>query len=130
MLIYLACPYTHEEPMVQELRARGATEAAAYLMRQGHVVFSPITHGHEIAKHLSRADANRAEFWMAQCLPLVPKFEELHILALDGWDTSKGVEAERAAAHAAGVVVRLFWPETLEHASLPWSSAKPSLHLV
>src|SRR3954470_8339054 len=42
-IIYLACPYTDGDPRLREQRFEAATDAAAFLIRQGYIVYSPIT---------------------------------------------------------------------------------------
>ena len=49
-MIYLASPYTHPDPRVHEARFDAACVAAAALVRARHVVFSPIVHGHPLAR--------------------------------------------------------------------------------
>ena len=53
--IYLACPYTHPDEVTRNTRVELASIIAAKLMCEGHVVFSPITHGHYVADHLPPA---------------------------------------------------------------------------
>ncbi len=48
-MIYLASPYSHPDPAVREQRFRAACRAAAELIRAGHVVISPVVHGHPMA---------------------------------------------------------------------------------
>lgn len=94
-LIYLAAPYSDPDAAVCEKRVVQASRAAALLMsRYGLVVFSPITHGHSVAPHLPVKLAVSHEFWMAQCLPVLAKCDELFVLRLPGWDRSAGVKHE------------------------------------
>ena len=94
-LIYLAAPYTDPDPEVSALRAEQASYAAAMLMsRYGFAVFSPITHGHAVVDHLPLEKAVSHDFWMEQCIPVLDRCDELHILRLPGWDRSRGVKYE------------------------------------
>jgi len=47
-MIYLASPYTSDDPAVRQQRFEAACRAAAAMIRQGQTVFSPIAHSHAI----------------------------------------------------------------------------------
>ena len=49
MKIYLAGPYSHKDPLIREQRFKMLNKYAAHLMRQGHIVYSPISMSHPIA---------------------------------------------------------------------------------
>jgi hypothetical protein len=54
-IIYLACPYSDAIGPVRETRAQIANRVAGDLIRKGHVVYSPISHCHGIAKECNLA---------------------------------------------------------------------------
>lgn len=91
-MIYLASPYTDPDIFVMERRYERNLEMLAHLTRKGHVVYSPIVHFHPCAcEHdLPRDFAfwSRINFWM------LGRSDSLYVLKLDGWEESKGVEAE------------------------------------
>lgn len=91
---YLASPYTHPDPHVMHLRYHAACKAAAALMAQGKVVFSPIAHSHPICDHLPDDKRTDFDFWMAQDLPVLRAADELVVLKLPGWGMSRGVHRE------------------------------------
>lgn len=101
-IIYLASPYTHPLHEVRSDRVRAASQCAAALMELGHVVFSPITHGHQVADHLPEDLAHDHEFWMGQCLPMLGACQKLYILPLRGWRESRGLGEEIAWARREG----------------------------
>lgn len=108
-MIYLASPYTHQFHEVIEQRFDAACRAAGKLMAAGHVVFSPIAHMHPIAV---RCELPRGwDFWHRYDREFVLASEKVVVLMIDGWDTSKGVAAEVAIAHEAGIPVEYMWPE-------------------
>ena len=91
-MIYLAGPYSHPDEAVRLERYKALTAKAAGLMIAGHVVFSPITHGHVIAEaHDLPTDF---AWWSEQCLGMLRHADKIIVLALPGHDESKGVEAE------------------------------------
>ena len=100
--IYLALPYSHSDPQVREVRYGTATSVAAYLMKQGAVVFSPITYGHQICQY--GIDTN-FERWAELDYPMIAWADELWLLELDGHDISFGVQEELKHAELVGTKV-------------------------
>lgn len=90
-LIYLASPYTHEEAAVREQRFDAVCEYAAKLMRAGLHVFSPIAHGHAIARYNLPVEF---DFWQGYCEKTLGRCDRVVVLQLDGWRESKGVTHE------------------------------------
>lgn len=102
--IYLACPYSHPDKEIRRERAHAANLAAANLMRGGAVVFSPISMGHAIGEAAPWLPYE-FDFWQAQCLPHLAASTEVVVLTLVGWENSKGVAAEVAAAKKQNIPV-------------------------
>ena len=97
-MIYLACPYSHPDNNVREHRFKMANQAAARLMRDGHIIYSPLSHTHPIAvdgglpldwAYWQSVD----EFYIRLC-------EKVIVLMLTDWKSSKGVQAEIEIARA------------------------------
>ena len=96
-LIYLACPYTDPDPNVRLYRFQQATKAAAALIRQGHIVFSPITMTHPIDLELAGAkNTLGSEFWVGFDKTFMDRCDVFALLPLDGWQDSSGVRRELA----------------------------------
>lgn len=91
--IYLACPYSDEDKAIRANRALQASIISAKLMQIGDLVYSPITHGHELC---SVCDLPvDFEFWQRHCLSFLENWaSDLYVLTLDNWQNSKGVQAE------------------------------------
>ena len=101
--IYLAGPYTHGSIIIRQERFEALTKKTAELMRDGHVVFSPITHGHAIAV---RHDMPVGfEFWKDQDLEMLRHAAKVIVLMLPGYYESVGVKAEIEAARTIGIDV-------------------------
>jgi len=98
-LIYLCSPYTHPDGAVRQARFEAACRAAATLIRQGKIVFSPIAHSHAICRYGLPLDWR---FWRRHDLALLALCDEVVVLKLDGWQQSVGVRAEIAAARTLG----------------------------
>lgn len=100
--VYLASPYSHPDYGVRERRYREACYAAASLMRDGHVVYSPIAHSHPISEIMP---PRGHEFWMRQCMPMLAHASALFILTIHGHEQSVGVRKERDVAEALGIPI-------------------------
>jgi len=96
-MIYLASPYSDPNPAVMQQRFDAVCRYAGHLMLQGKVVYSPIAHCHPIAE---RVNLPRTwDFWEKFDRGMLKRADELVVLKLPGWDTSKGVAAETSIAH-------------------------------
>jgi hypothetical protein len=104
MKIYLASPYSHPAESIRHARFESACIAAGRLMRQGHIVFSPIAHSHHI--HLLADLPGDWQFWEQFDRAFIAWADEVHILMLDGWQESHGVQAEISIAANMGKIIR------------------------
>jgi Domain of unknown function (DUF1937) len=94
-MIYLAVPYSHADAAVRQQRFNAACCAAAALIRQGKVVFSPVSHGHAICGYDVPSDWT---FWQRLDRHFLDMCDEVVVVMLDGWLESVGVQAEIAIA--------------------------------
>ena len=109
-MIYLAAPYstgigsdTESAALIMRARADRIDREAAKLMAEGHAVYSPITHGRPLERHLPGDLAADHKFWMAHCKAILAKCDALLVLKLDGWDVSRGVAEEIEHAARLGI---------------------------
>lgn len=105
MIIYLSAPYTDPDRSVMERRAAIINRATALLLEQGHIVYSPVTHGAAVAPYLSGERSHI--WWMRQCIALLDALATqknfvLWVLPLPGWRNSRGVAMEISWAQASG----------------------------
>jgi nucleoside 2-deoxyribosyltransferase len=91
-VIYLASPYSHADERIKESRHKQVCLAAARLIAQGAVVFSPVAYSHPIASY-SEAPGDWVT-WEKQCLALLDRCDLMLVLMLDGWRESTGIRAE------------------------------------
>ena len=98
--VYLGCPYTHENVHVRAHRFKKVSKYAAEIMAQGHLVFSPISHSHQICVE---ADLPiDFEFWQELDNSFLEWCTVMMVLKLPGWEESKGLEAEIKIAEFMG----------------------------
>ena len=107
-MIYLAGPYSHVSHIVRHERFEALTEKAAELMREGNVVFSPITHGHTMAVHHDMPTSH--DFWLKQDFEFLRHCSKIVVLRLDGYLESVGVLAEIEAANMFNIPIEFFDP--------------------
>ena len=95
--IYLASCYSHKNASVRELRFNLINVKAAELMRQGHIVFSPISHSHPIA--VQEDLPLSFEFWQAMNESFIKWCDVVYVYCMDGWQHSQGIKSEIAYAN-------------------------------
>lgn len=102
-MIYLASPYSSPDPLVVRTRFLLVEQVTAMLMEQGHYVYSPIVHCHEIAaKYTLPTDF---EYWKGYNIDMIRRADAFYVLVIPGWQESKGVVAELEFAKTAGLEI-------------------------
>lgn len=102
--VYLATPYSDEDPQVEAVRFFEVTRVAALLIKSNVIVFSPISHCHPMAiMHNLPKDWN---FWYSFDKSFIKWADEVHVLMQEGWEESRGVQAEIEIAHELRKLVR------------------------
>lgn len=100
MLIYLAAPYGHEDPVVMAQRREAITAATKRMIRGGLRVFSPITYSAEL-----HPDGEPPDGWYEFDLEFVRRSDMVAVLTLPGWKESRGVGLEIDLAEELGLPV-------------------------
>lgn len=98
-MIYLAGPYSGME----NRSFRELTLYAAHLVKEGHHVYSPITHSHPMAEVIDLP--SDWEYWKELDERMIAACSMLVVLKLDGWESSVGVAAEIEIAKRLGIPV-------------------------
>lgn len=101
-MIYLACPYAHDDPAVRAARFDMACRAASALLARGVYVFSPISHSH----HLDAGSGMSHSDWLAYDRWYIERCTEVWVLMVEGWDHSLGVAIEVGWARELGLGVK------------------------
>lgn len=92
--IYLAIPYSQID---HELSYNTANVVTTGLINAGHHVFSPISMSHGLG------DLPKDwPFWESFDISFIEWCDELHVITLDGWEESEGVQAEIKIAERLG----------------------------
>jgi len=102
-LVYLACPYTHPNHAIMVWRWNSVNKVAAKLMAEGRFIFSPISHTHPIAEE---GELPRGwEYWEGYDRRMLKNCDRITVLRLEGWEKSKGVQAEIKIGEELGIPV-------------------------
>ena len=103
--IYLAGPYSHPDPQIRSERLINLTVAAGLLMKQEHLVFSPISHSGLIVE-LVRDLPAEPDFWLRQCDTYLEHWSTLLlVLPIQGADESIGVRHEIDKAKSLNIPI-------------------------
>lgn len=123
MKIYLACPYSHKSLGVRNSRFIAANKAAAYLMKAGHQVFSPISHSVPVAE--TGIVPNMSwNFWRKQDFAFLEWADVMYVLKIPGWETSTGVTDEIAEAKRINLPVIKVSMEDLKRRAYNYNELK------
>ena len=106
-IVYLAAPYSHDDPAVKQQRFDLINQVAAHFMNDGLTIFSPISMSHPIAKYGLPTDW---DFWCNCDTKFIKASCELMVLQLPGWQESTGVTAEIEIANALDIPVTYIDP--------------------
>ncbi|OYZ12936.1 MAG: hypothetical protein B7Y35_15725 [Sphingomonadales bacterium 28-64-96] len=95
VISYLACPYGHPDLGVRLERFEAANLAAANLIQEGRIVFSPISMTHPIDLVMAAEGENMGtDYWVKFDEAFMELCSEMIVLAIPGWQESKGVTRE------------------------------------
>jgi len=92
-MIYLASPFSHDNPWERERRALEVSELASKLMIKGYPIYCPIMNWWQCAK-IQKFPPD-FEWWMSLDCHFLSKCDAIFIAMMDGWRDSKGVQCER-----------------------------------
>ena len=109
-MIYLGCPYSHEDRHIEVERTTQASKVAAKLIKNGHIVFSPIAY----STGLIRDGVMREGFdWLTLDLQILRACDSMIVVMLDGWQSSEGLQAEIQCAKESGMKVEYLEVDSL-----------------
>ncbi len=103
-LVYLACPYSHDDASVREMRFHAANVTASELMMgREEIVFSPVSHSHPIAEDVGLP--GDWQWWEKYDRAFLSVSSKLYVLQISGWNTSTGVVNEIKMAQEMGIPI-------------------------
>ena len=103
-LIYVASPYNHSDDDIRWLNYRKVSRYSAGLIAKGQVVISPIAYGHPLLD-ISEIPYDWP-FWSNYSLTFFDRCDEIHVLMMEGWDISRGVEEEIQYARQQSIPIK------------------------
>jgi hypothetical protein len=122
-LWYLGTPYTRY-PHGLDAAAAEAARNAGLLIRAGVNAYSPIVHGHAVAR-AAMLDPLDAALWMMLNEPVMAVAHGLIVCMMDGWHGSAGLRAEIRAFELAGKRIVYMVPGSASAALLERLNACP-----
>lgn len=108
-LAYLASPYSHPDPAMRISNFEEVSRTADRLLKNGHLVLSPITHSHPIAMAGDHSNVSHTA-WCRINEEFIRRCDEVWVVKMDGWMLSAGIQAEVAFAESIGKPVRCIEP--------------------
>lgn len=97
MFVYIASPYTDPDPDVRHKRYIEACNFTRWVALTVKLTpYSPIVHWHDIA--VKHDLPKEHEFWNQLDKDMLKEATTMYVLAIAGWDTSKGIASEVAFA--------------------------------
>ena len=91
-MIYIASPYSDDDPAIRQHRFEQARDCVLFHTKKGTLALSPIMYFHQLA--VDNDLALDADSWWLLNRQLMDACDELHVLKMDGWQDSLGVQKE------------------------------------
>ena len=98
--ILIISPYSDDNPDVVASRELAAEEYLVSLIKRGHVAFSIIVAFSDLTVKYNLDDAYG--YWEWYCCAMIDGARVIHVLMLDGWEESVGVQEEIKYAKTLG----------------------------
>lgn len=102
-MIYLASPYSHSDSTVRQHRYELALLFTEQELQKGRAIFSPIVYGHRFSVN---GLAFNFETWQHLNDDMIIASDEVWILQIEGWGTSRGIAHEIAFAERNNIPVK------------------------
>lgn len=91
-MIFISSPYSHKDKKVEHQRYVDTCKYAAYLIAQKKTAVSPVIVGHNLLGYEKLP--SDFTFWKEYSYEMLANCKELHVLELEGWHESIGIQHE------------------------------------
>ena len=107
-LIYVACPYTHQDPKIVQLRYAVSAQVARQLFKEGLMVFAASMHNSLIAAMSGVGD--QFSKWVEFNHLMIERVDKLIVVTMEGWEQSRGVQDQIDYAKKLGKHIEMIAP--------------------
>jgi hypothetical protein len=90
--VFVITPYRHENSKIVEQRVKTVNLYVGSLTQAGLVVYSTVSAMHHLAEMCSLP--SDWKYWEKHCATMIECSKVVHLLQLDGWEESEGVQGE------------------------------------
>lgn len=115
--LYIASPYTHDDPVIRQRRYEKALDFTAWLAVTYRLWgFSPIVHSHNMDLQLKPEYDHT--FWLTWGKTMLIPSTGLMVFQIEGWEKSAGVDEEIALAREIGKPIymsQMLWDTVYDH---------------
>ena len=101
-LVYIASPYSHEDPEIRRVRFLAVRRREDLLVSKGVNAYSPIAHNHERALR----GTEPPQGWIKWDLLMLARADVMEVLMIEGWRESVGIRDEMAFAGEHRIPIR------------------------
>lgn len=102
-MIYVASPYSHKNPAVEDHRYLMVETYIAAAFKQGLPAYSPIYYCHLLARKFTLP--GDAQYWKRFNNTMMRRADAVHVLQLIGWRESRGVQYELMMAEELAIPI-------------------------
>lgn len=103
--VFISSPYSDEDRAVVDDRVKLARQYVAQLALADTIAFSVIAYIHPMLEEENKLPTDY-EFWRRLCMDSMEVCREVHVLCVDGWETSVGVQDEIDVARSLNKTIR------------------------
>ncbi|MBI2790930.1 MAG: DUF1937 family protein [Gammaproteobacteria bacterium] len=107
-LIYLACPYSHPDSRMVQLRYAVSAQVACQLVKEGLMIFAASMHNALLATMAGISD--QFADWKEYNHLMIERSDKLMVITMEGWEQSKGVQDQIQYAKSLNKPIEMIEP--------------------